>query len=213
MFEETLFGNAKENLAILGKSKILEKAYLAGGTAAALQLGHRISVDLDFFTETDFIPIKFAQELANLGEFYEEQASKGTVLGKFRKVKISLFIYKYPVIYPFKKFFGVKIANLRDIAAMKIDAIATRGAKRDFIDLYFISKGIPLINSLEYYNRKYGKLASNLIHIQKSLVYFQDAEIEDMPRMLIKTDWREVKRFFETQVKKMGIKIIKSKRR
>ncbi len=209
MFEETLFGNAKENLAILGKSKILEKAYLAGGTAAALQLGHRISVDLDFFTAIDFIPVKFAQELANLGEFYEEQASKGTVLGKFREVKISLFIYKYPILHPFKKLSGIRIANLRDIAAMKIDAIATRGAKRDFIDLYFISKGIPILDSLGYYNRKYGKLASNLIHIQKSLVYFQDAEIEDMPRMLIKTDWEKVKRFFETEVKKIAAKIIK----
>ncbi len=145
MFEETLFGNAKENLAILGESKILEKAYLAGGTAAALQLGHR----------------------------------------------------------------GIKIANLRDIAAMKIDAIATRGYKRDFIDLYFISKDIPLQDSLKHYNRKYGKLASNVVHIQKSLVYFQDAEIEEMPRMLIKVEWAEVKRFFEKEVKKITAKIIK----
>lgn len=209
MFEETLFGRAKENLAILGESKILEKAYLVGGTAAALQLGHRISVDLDFFTSTDFVPKKFAQELASLGEFHEEQASKGTVMGKFREVRFSLFIYKYPLLNPFKNFLGIKIADLRDIAAMKIDAIATRGYKRDFIDLYFISKDIPLQDSLKHYNRKYGKVASNVVHIQKSLVYFQDAEIEEMPRMLIKVEWAEVKRFFEKEVKKITAKIIK----
>lgn len=209
MFEKTLFGNAKKNLAILGKSKILEKAYLAGGTAAALQLGHRVSMDLDFFTPLDFIPKRFSQELASLGEFYEEQASKGTVIGKFRGVRFSLFIYKYPILYSFKSIFGLKITDLRDIAAMKIDAIATRGYKRDFIDLYFISEKIPLKGSLRYYERKYRKLASNIIHIQKSLVYFQDAELEDMPRMLIKINWQAVKKFFETEVKKIAMKTIK----
>lgn len=209
MFTETLFGNAKENLAILGDSKILEKAYLAGGTAAALQLGHRISIDLDFFTPADFIPKKFAKELAELGEFDEEQASKGTIIGKFREIRFSLFIYKYPLLYSFKNIFEIKIADLRDIAAMKIDAIATRGAKRDFIDLYFISQKYPLKDLLRCYDRKFRKLASNLIHIKKSLVYFDDAEIENMPQMLKELDWQEVKNFFEAEVKRLAIKFIR----
>lgn len=77
------------------------------------------------------------------------------------------------------------MADIRDIAAMKIDAVATRGAKRDFIDLYFMCKsGYELAELLNFYNKKYGKLASNRIHIQKSLVYFNDAEEEETPKML-----------------------------
>ena len=96
------------------------------------------------------------------------------------------------------------MADIRDIAAMKIDAIATRGAKRDFIDLYFISKaGYRLTEIFGFYNKKYGTLASNLIHIQKSLVFFNDAELDEMPKMLKKVKWEEIKRYFEDEVKKM----------
>ncbi len=75
MFEQTLTKRTKENLAILGGSKILEDAYLAGGTAVALQLGHRISIDLDFFTVKDFVPKIFSAKLSKLGVFNEEQAN------------------------------------------------------------------------------------------------------------------------------------------
>jgi len=96
------------------------------------------------------------------------------------------------------------MADIRDIAAMKIDAIATRGAKRDFIDLYFICKaGYQLAEILDFYNKKYGELASNLIHIQKSLVFFNDAEPDEAPRMLKEIGWDEVKKYFENEVKKL----------
>lgn len=205
MFEETLIKGSKENLALLGQSGILKDAYLAGGTALTLLLGHRISVDFDFFTTQEFIPSIFSSELSKLGLFEEDQASKGTVLGKFQGVKFSLFIYRYPLLYSPFKYLSLDIADIRDIAAMKIEAISSRGAKRDFIDLYYISQsGYSLMELFDFYNRKYGKLASNLIHIQKSLVYFDDAESDEMPKMLKKCDWKEIKRFFEKEVVKLG---------
>ncbi len=75
MFEKTLVKSAREILALLGKSSILKDAYLAGGTALAFQLGHRISVDFDFFTQQEFIPRIFSAELSKLGAFEEAQAS------------------------------------------------------------------------------------------------------------------------------------------
>ena len=204
MFEETLIKGAKDILALLGRSNILKDAYLAGGTTAALQLGHRISVDFDFFTSKEFVPRVFSTELSKLGSFDEEQADKGTVLGEFKGIKFSLFIYKYPLVFHPKKYLSLNIADIRDIAAMKIDAIATRGAKRDFIDLYFICKdGYGLDEILGFYNKKYGKLVSNLIHLQKSLVYFNDAEPEGIPKMLKKVKWEEIKEYFENEVKKL----------
>ncbi len=205
MFEETLVKGAKENLALLGKSGILKDAYLAGGTAAALFLGHRISVDFDFFTYKEFIPSIFSSELSQLGLFEEDQADKGTVLGIFKGVKFSLFIYPYPLIYPAFKYLSLDIADIRDIAAMKIEAISSRGAKRDFIDLYYLCQsGYSLRKLLDFYDKKYGKLSSNRVHIQKSLVYFNEAESDAMPKMLKKCHWREIKEFFEQEVRKLG---------
>ena len=207
MFEETLVKPARDILALLGNSGILKDAYLAGGTAAALQLGHRISVDFDFFTNKEFVPKAFSSELLKLGPFDEDQADKGTVLGNFKGVKFSLFIYKYPLVFSPIEYLSLGIADIRDIAAMKIDAIATRGLKRDFVDLYFICKtGLQLVKIFEFYDKKYGKLASNLIHIQKSLAYFNDAELNDMPKMLKSCKWEEVKRFFEAEVKRIATK-------
>lgn len=206
MFEETLIKGAKENLALLGRSGILKDAYLAGGTAAALQLGHRISVDLDFFTTREFVPGVFSVELSKLGSFDQEQADKGTVLGKFEGIKFSLFIYEYPLISLPLKYLSLNIADIKDIAAMKIDAVATRGAKRDFVDLYFIGKsGYGFSELLKCYNQKYGKLSSNLIHIQKSLVFFDDAEPDEMPRMLKEVEWEEVKQYFKNEVKNLRV--------
>lgn len=209
MFEETLLKGSKDILAVLGRSGILKDAYLAGGTAAALQMGHRISVDFDFFTDKEFIPKVFSSKLSKLGIFNEEQADKGTVLGKFRGIKFSLFIYKYPLIFPVLNYSAVNIADIRDIAAMKIDAIATRGAKRDFIDLYFICKaGYRLGEVLAFYRKKYVRAASNSIHIQKSLVFFNDAEPEEMPKMLKKVKWAEIKKYFEGEIKKLAGRVI-----
>lgn len=204
MFEETFIKGAKGILALLGRSGILQEAYLAGGTAAALQLGHRISVDFDFFTTKEFVPNLFSATLSKLGSFDKEQSNKGTVLGKFEGINFSLFVYKYPLIFPALKYLSVSIADIRDIAAMKIDAIANRGAKRDFVDLYFICKsGYQLIDLLGFYSKKYRRLASNFMHIQKSLVYFDDAEPDEMPRMLKKTAWKDIKKYFEHEVNEL----------
>jgi hypothetical protein len=205
MFEDTLIKGAKENLALLGRAGLLSDAYLAGGTAAALQLGHRVSEDFDFFTPEEFSPRAFAGELSKLGLFNEEQADKGTVLGEFEGIKFSIFHYNYPLLFPPLKYQSLDIADIRDIGAMKIDAVASRGVKRDFVDLYFICKsGQELVGLLDYYDKKYGLLASNLIHIQKSLVFFDDADPEEMPKMLKGITWEEIKKYFLDEVKNIS---------
>lgn len=98
MFEEALVGRTKDHLALLGRSGLFKDAYLAGRTAASLQLGHRISIDFDFFTRRKFVPRTFATELAQPGSFEEEQADRGTVLGTFEGVKLSLFFYDHLLI-------------------------------------------------------------------------------------------------------------------
>lgn len=203
MFEETISKTTSKNLELLGKLKILNHAYLAGGTALALQIGHRVSYDLDFFTEKKFRAQVFLKKISQIKTYTHGRIEWGTILGKLGDVKFSLFYYPYPLLGKTLRFKGINIASIPDIAAMKIAAISERGARRDFIDLYFISQDISLLQIIDFYEQKYKKLASNLVHIKKSLVYFTDAEQEEMPEMLKGVSWKEVKKFFEREVKSL----------
>jgi predicted nucleotidyltransferase component of viral defense system len=204
VFEQVLPGNTKAILALLEKAEIIQKAYLAGGTALALQLGHRISYDLDFFTKEEFNEQMLLPESKKISDFQLEKIAWRTILGKFEDVKFSIFYYKYPILYPIKKFGMINITDVLDIAAMKIAAVASRGTKRDFIDLYFICKETAsLKEAINLYDRKYQNLAATKVHIIKSLVYFDDANPEEMPEMLKKVTWEEVKKYFENEVKKL----------
>ncbi len=200
MFTKTLSKNAAAALALLGKSGILKDAYLAGGTACALQIDHRVSLDLDFFTEKEFPTEIVLKQLEQLPGFKLDETSKWTILGSFPKVKFSYFYYQYPLIKKTSLFSGVSIASPEDIAAMKIDAICSRGTKRDFIDLYFlIKKKFTLSQILRFYDQKYQRLSNNIYHITRSLSYFADADPQKLPKMFIPVSWAEVKQFFQDQ--------------
>ncbi|HDP36479.1 MAG TPA: hypothetical protein ENN27_01215, partial [Candidatus Atribacteria bacterium] len=180
MFEEVLSKDAKNSLGSLGKSGLLDSTYLAGGTALALQLGHRYSYDFDFFTPQKFDEEILVQRISEaFPEFSLERKDWGTILGYFGETRFSLFFYKYPLLFKTHKLLDINIAGIKDIAAMKIAAIADRGTKRDFIDLYFIfneEKIMTLEESLKLYDKKFKALSQNKIHILKSLVYFEDAD-------------------------------------
>lgn len=205
MFEEVLPGNTKEILALLEKSRIIKHSYLAGGTALALQIGHRVSYDLDFFTEEEFDEKLLLPEINKISDFQLEKVAWRTILGRFKGVRFSIFYYEYPLLSPLKKFGMINILEVRDIAAMKIAAIASRGAKRDFVDLYFICREIIILpEAIELYGRKYMNLATTALHILKSLTYFEDAEDEEMPQMLKEITWPKVKVFFREKIKKIA---------
>ncbi|MDP3994610.1 MAG: hypothetical protein Q8P91_02170 [bacterium] len=94
---------------------------------------------------------------------------------------------------------GINLSDAKDIAAMKIQALGDRGTKRDFIDLFFLSKTYSLDKMLEFYNRKYGDLKDKIYHLIRSFDYFADAENENLPKMLADTSWEEVKAFFHQE--------------
>ncbi len=204
MFVQALPKGTRRNLALLAKAGLTAPFYLAGGTAAALHLGHRISVDLDFFGPEPFDSAQLAAQLSDLGKFRLERLAEDTLLGELRGVRISFFRYRYPLIAEPVSVLGIPVASLEDIAAMKLDAISRRGTRRDFIDLYFIAQsGLALPEALQWYQRKYAGLNLNLVHLVKSLAYFADAEADPMPQMLVDLSWDEVKRFFEREARSL----------
>lgn len=205
MFTKAISKDTKKALALLGRSRVVDRAYLAGGTAAALQLGHRISVDLDFFTPEEFDDTAVVNKLRKIGKFKLNTSNWRLISGRFNRVNIDLYLCHYPILFPFKRIYGVNILDIREIAAMKIAAITARSTKRDFIDLYFILKNVaPLKKLIAIYNKKFPGSENSLMQIQKSLVYFTDAEDEEMPKMSIPLNWEDVKRYFEEVVRKIN---------
>ncbi len=184
--------------------------YLAGGTALALQSGHRRSYDLDFFTENKIFDEKKVEKILNdEGRWITNAISKGTVYGIFSGTKMSLI--SYPHFKPAEKMrnFGtVFLLTPPDIAVMKIIAISQRGKKRDFFDLYWICQNVEsLHNSILKVDKQY-LVRQNLTHILKSLVYFKDAESDPEPEIYFNANWKKVKSFFTKEISIIAEKII-----
>lgn len=215
MFEKVLSKKAKESLALIGESQLLKEAYLAGGTALCLQFGHRLSYDFDFFTRKEFDAKILVQRMKKLlPDFKLERTAWGTILGYTGETRFSLFFYDYPLLFKPHKFLEINIADVRDIAPMKIAAISDRGTKRDFIDLFFIMRTLKVLTLkeiLKLYDKKFKLLKENKFHILKSLSYFEDAEKDEMPKMIEKVKWLEVKKFFEKETKRVSKTLLKEK--
>lgn len=178
--------------------------YLAGGTGLQLHLNQRFSFDLDFFAEEPFNPEKILPKLKPLSKFQAQQVQADTILATANSTKVSFFHYPYPLVRKPVSLEGIVIASLEDIAAMKLWAIASRGTKRDFFDIYFIAQKIPLARILSLYEEKYKNLASNRPHLLRSLTYFANAEGDPNPTVLDKeVTWEMVKRFFEEEAPKL----------
>lgn len=211
MFKNVLSKNAKKSLAILGESMLLKNAYMASGTALALQLNRRFSYDFDFFTTDEFDATLLSQRIKKLiPDFNLNRADWGTIFGAIGGTRFSLFFYDYPLLSKPKNFMGIDIAVIKDIAAMKIAAISDRGSKKDFVDLYFIikvEKILSLQECLKLYDKKFKALKQNKTHILKSLNYFDDADKEANLKMIKNIQWKEVKLFFQQEIKKISNEI------
>ncbi|MBI4122661.1 MAG: nucleotidyl transferase AbiEii/AbiGii toxin family protein [Parcubacteria group bacterium] len=204
MFIETIPGELARNLESLGKQSWIKAFYLAGGTGCALQLGHRVSYDLDFFAHpADVLKIGvLVDQLKKLGQLEIEIEAEATLIGRLAGTKVSFFGYRYPLIAEPVEWRGIAIANIRDIGCMKLDAIQSRGKKRDFVDLLAIVRnGLALEELFTLFEKKYVGVQYNKIHLLKSLTYFSDAAEDAMPEMLVSVTWDDVKKSLESEVK------------
>lgn len=163
---------------------------LAGGTSLALRLGHRLSIDLDFFTTEPFEPEELAAKLK-----IEHQSitgvAKGTLQVLFNDLKIEFLKHSYTKLSDVETIDGVKIWSLADVAAMKINAIVNRGSKKDFYDLAALLDIFPMPTILDSYRSKY-QPASIFMAI-RSMSWFDDADSEPDPISLCEQTWDAVK--------------------
>jgi predicted nucleotidyltransferase component of viral defense system len=180
-------------LKLLSGESFISDFYLAGGTCLALYLGHRQSFDFDFFMPADFDTPHIINILTKIGRYERGNEEKNTINGMLDNVRISFFGYKYDIIDDFGLFNSIKLAGIRDIAAMKLEAIAGRGSRKDFVDMFFLLQQFSLEEIFSFHALKYGVGLSNQYHHLKSLVYFADAEAEAMPLMTKPLEWSLVK--------------------
>ena len=186
----------------LSRFDALPPTYLAGGGAVAFHLTHRRSRDVDLFTLDPTASLDAFRDLAR-DPSAEVEITSGTDAALHLRVAgapVDVVRYPYPLLEaPVEGPVGWPVAGLMDLATMKLVAIARRGIRRDFWDLYaIVQSGIALQEAGLAYRRRFAKAESDLYHVWKSLTYFDDAERDPVfPQGMSERRWRQVKRFFD----------------
>jgi predicted nucleotidyltransferase component of viral defense system len=188
-------GGMRNVLTSISKTLSETDFYLAGGTALALLEGHRVSVDLDLFSPSFDDPEAVQMTLEKVHpDAVMTSMSPRTLYLQVQDTQVSLFGYSYPLVASLLRPDDslLPLASREDIAAMKLAAIASRGSRKDFIDLWLLATRYwPLSDCLELYRKKYA--ARDIGHVVRSLTYFDDADEEPPLRLLIDVDWEEIK--------------------
>ena len=193
---EILTPRQTEVLRRLGPPVSRHGFHLGGGTAIALHLGHRRSVDFDWFRQPLLEdPLELARDLQEEGiPFVTGWTRRSTLYGTVRGVRVSFFQFRYRFLRPLILWPepSCHLAALEDLACMKLSAISQRGSRKDFVDLFALGRhGFSLQQMLGWYREKFE--VDDIAHLLYALVYFDDADKEPRPSMLWKVSWREVK--------------------
>lgn len=195
----------------LQKDEVLSDFVLAGGTALALQFGHRKSDDIDLFTRSEFDSSSLLEYLENKYGFSMNFQAASTLKGALDDVRVDFLTHRYPYIKNPQEVEGIRIFSTEDIAAMKVNAISGDGTRvKDFIDIYFLLRYFSFGEIIDFFSRKYS--LRNNAHAVKSLTWFEDADLNDWP-VIIKEPTltfnhvkREIKKQRDLFLKAEGIK-------
>lgn len=193
-------GDTLDVLKKIMKQSWITDFQLVGGTALALYWGHRVSIDLDFFTDRKINLDELEGKINQLENTLLTSKNPIGLIYSADGIKCDFVNYPYRFFYPMQWTEGYILAHIDDVVSLKLGAIANRGAKKDFYDLYYIFQHYTLSQLIELYKKKFN--VSDVLPLLKSLVYFGDAE-DELPPKLIKDknlSWPQVKKFIEQKV-------------
>ena len=194
LHKETVDASTLELLKRLMADKRLKDFVLVGGTALSLQMGHRISVDLDLFVNQDFEAEELREYMERNYRLETDYLAFATVKGEINGVQVDCIAHSYPWIRPSVMEEGIRLASLEDICAMKLNAIAGNGTRiKDFIDVAYLSSLYSLNQMLSFYEEKY---QANPLMPLKGIVFFDDINKEAPVKMTEgKTlDWKKMEK-------------------
>ena len=180
-----------ELLEDLMKIEEFQNLRLVGGTSLALQIGHRVSIDIDLFGQLDVDDFQLTELLKKYENVRLLNKTKSIKVFSINGIKVDFVNYPYPWLNISIKEENIVLASCEDIGAMKIAAITQRGSKKDFIDLFFLLKQFSLKQLFEFYNAKITD--GNSWIALRSMTFFEDANLQPMPKMFIEADWEEIK--------------------
>ncbi|MBQ6192005.1 MAG: nucleotidyl transferase AbiEii/AbiGii toxin family protein [Bacteroidaceae bacterium] len=190
---QTIQPNTLELLRRLMAEPLFSETRLVGGTALALQYGHRSSIDLDFFGTIEEDTQITTSVLEQIGQTIPERCTAKIKTYRVCGVKTDFVSYDcYPWIDDPILEDGLRLASPKDIAALKVNAILGRGTRKDFVDMYFLIQHYGLSQIFAFYKEKYPNYSEYRALL--SLTYFEDAEQNPMPRMFKDVSWEEMKR-------------------
>ena len=175
----------KSTVAIVGRPNVGKSTFVNR------LVGHRKSIDLDFFGTMNASLDEIAMELSEFAYAKPLSSSKSMRFLIVDGVIVDIVNYPYSWIGESIVEDGVTLAGVKDIAAMKLSAITNRGTKKDFIDLYFLLKRFSFNELIEFYLKKYA--GAQLFTVLKNLTYFEDAEGDPLPVMMESLNWDEAK--------------------
>jgi hypothetical protein len=202
----TITETMRSILREFSRTEIASGFYLAGGTALSLQLGHRRSVDLDFFSSNQDVPTIrpiLEDALAPLRPILADSAW-GNLVYLAKDVRLGFYGYGFPLVAPLVEADGMKLASVEDIGLMKLDTLLSRATRKDFYDLYFICRNIDLTELLKLAPRKFANVRDFETQAVKRLTYFDNAESDLDPVLLQTVPWQTVKDFFVRQAREIG---------
>ena len=174
-----------------------------------LRLGHRRSVDLDFFSQADEVHFQTRQEVIQAFTVLAAQVvenTDGNLLLLAEDVHVGFFGYGYSLLEPTEEVEGVQVASLVDIGLMKLDALIGRGSRKDFYDVYVVARHIPMADLLEKGKEKYPYVRDFALMAVESMLQFENADRDRQPELLISVPWEEVRRYFLEAGKTFGEK-------
>ena len=207
-FEAAITPACQRGLDYLRRQGFLEDFYLAGGTALALQIGHRISTDLDWFSTVRRLPAPEREQmrlaLKGSGEFEVVSEQEGMLFTRLFGTDVSFIHQPHPLLEPTVDHRGVQLASPVDIGLMKLAAINSRGTRRDFVDVYCLRDIVTLDRLLELATVKYADRPSFLAVAIRALAYFEDAEQQPMPRLLQPVRWVDVRAYCEAAARRLA---------
>jgi len=190
---QTIKPDTLELLKTISAQPEVQDTRLVGGTALALQYGHRQSVDLDFFGRLPEDKDTLIDTLKRIGEVMVFNRSKSILQMVVNQVKVDFVDYsRYSWIDEPVNGDGFVLASDKDIAALKVNAIIGRGTRKDFVDLYALLQHYSLPEIMDFYRQKYPEFSEYRALL--SMTYFEDAEMQDMPLMFIDTPWEAMKK-------------------
>lgn len=196
---QTVTGATLDLLKDLMSMPELKQFGLVGGTNLALRFGHRLSIDLDLFTNEPFDTEHIYNKLeATFPNILQASQSETMLFLYINEVKIDMVLLPYPYLNPIEEVEGLRLVSLEDIAAMKLSAVARRGVKKDFWDIAEMLDTFSLEEMIDCYKAKYS--SRDIFHLLRSLVYFDDAESQKDPDPLKKITWKQVKNKVQSAV-------------